>query len=193
MANTDKVTGARRDIFVGDIKENRPVSENLNNKIAGNVQFILERLVITETFLYPGFFNNETKFDLGAGGIIRVENQSLISHYTLALANSGTSGTTQFNIAVYNAAGAFINNMFSTAPSISGNNATRILIGKEGVDTLTPTNISFNTGGHSINHGTLALGISGVPLEAGYILVPFIVNNAEVAYNLAFNIKLKEQ
>lgn len=192
MANSDKVTGARRDIFIGDVKENRPVSENLNKKIAGNVQFILERLVVKEKFVYPGFFNNETKFDTAYGGIVRVENQSLISSYDLNLGNTGLSGTTQFNVAVYNSSGSFINNLFSVSPSISGNNGSYVLIGREGLTTATPTAIATNTAGHTINQGTLALGIDGAPLEPGYILVPLIENNAEVAWNLAFNFRLQE-
>lgn len=188
MANTDIVTGAKRDIYVGDIKENRPVSENLNNKIAGNVQFLLERLVIIEKFIINGYINNGS-LNVGVGGIVRVQNQADISNYTLAIRDTGSGGSNQFNIAVYNSSGSFINNLFSTAPSISGNSGVNVLIGKDNVDTVSPSNFSVNTGGHTINHGTLSL----TTLEAGYVLVPFMSSYSSNARNLAFSLKLKEQ
>lgn len=192
MANTDIVTGAKRNIFIGDIKENRPVSENLNNKIAGNIQYILERLSIKESFIYPGYFNNETPIDNGAGGIIRLDNSCKVKSYNLAIRSTGSSGTTQFNLAVYDSLGVFVNNLFSTAPSISGNNGVNVVIGREGLTTLSPSAFATNTGGHTIDQGTLSLGITSAELLAGYILVPFIVSNAEWAYNLTFNLRLEE-
>lgn len=192
MANSDLVTPARRDIYVGDIKENRPNSENVNNKLAGNINFILERLVIVEKFVVNGYFNNETSYDFGVGGISRVENQAVISSYNMAIRYTGVSSTNQFNVAVYNSSGAFVNNLFSTPIEISANAGLNVVIGKDGVDTNTPTNFQVNNAGHSINHGTLALGTTTVPISAGSILVPFIVNNGEKAFNLAFTMKLKE-
>lgn len=186
MASTDKVTGARRDIFVGDIEENRPNSENTNKKLAGNIQFMIDRLVLVEKFSIDGYFNANA-FDNGVGGIVRVQNNADISNYTMALYKSGSSGTSSFNCAVYDSAGAFVNNLFTTPPSISGSNGTNVVIGKDNVDD-TPSNFLTNTSGHSVNTGTLAL----TQLLAGYILVPFIVSNGNKAYNLSFSMKLKE-
>lgn len=192
MANSDLVTPARRDIYVGDIKENRPNSENVNDKLAGNINFLLERLVLIEKFVFNGFYNNETAYDVGVGGISRLENQAVISSYNMAIRYTGVSSTTQFNVAVYNSNGGFINNLFSTPIEISANGGNNVVIGKDGVDTNTPTNFQINNSGHSIDHGTLAVGTTTVPLEAGCFLVPFIVNNGNKAYNLAFSMKLKE-
>lgn len=191
MANSDLVTGARREIFVGDIKENRPNSENVNRKLAGNINFLLERLVIKEKTVVNGYVNNGGEDD-GVGGIIRIENVSIISTYDLAIRRSGNGGTTQFNYAVYNSAGGFVNNLFTTPPSMSGSNGTNVVVGREKLDTATPVAFATNNSGHSINNGTLALGTNVAPLLAGYILVPFIPTNASNAFNLTFNFKLKE-
>lgn len=191
MANTDKVTAAKRDMFVGDIKEQRPNSENVNAKLAGNIQFIIERLVNIDRIVIGGYFNANS-FDDGAGGYIRIDNDCEVSSYHLAVRNSGTSGTNALNFRVYDNAGGFVNNLFTTAPSISGNNGTDVVIGKTGVDTTTPSNFTTNGAGHTINHGTLALGISTARLLAGYILVPFVESNGVKALNINFTLKTKE-
>lgn len=189
MASTDLVTAARRDIFVGDIEENRPNSENVNRKVTGNINFILERMVIQEKFVFNGFFNAETAYDAGVGGITRIENDAKISHYMMSIMSAGSGGTNHMNVAIYDGAGASVGNLFSTAPAISGSNGFRTVVGKEGVDTLTPTNFQVNTAGHSINHGVLSF----TTLLSGWILVPYIIGAATVnAYNLAFSMKLKE-
>ena len=188
MASTDLVTAARRDIFVGDIEENRPNSENVNRKLAGNINFILERMVIQEKFVYNGFYNSDTSFDNGVGGISRIENDSVISHYYLSVRSSGSAGNTRFNIQVYNGSGSFVGNLFSTEVAISGDNGTNVVVGKEKLDTNSPANFSVNTGGHSINNGTLSI----TTLLSGYVLVPRIVEGPTSGYNLAFAMKLKE-
>lgn len=189
MASTDLVTAARRDIFVGDIEENRPNSENVNRKITGNINFILERMVIQEKFVFNGFFNPETAYDLGVGGITRIENDAKISHYMLGLMSAGSGGTNSMNVEIYDGAGAFVGYLFSTAPSVSGSGGNRIALGKEGVDTLTPSNYQVRTAGHSINHGTLSF----TTLLSGWVLIPFIASAASSnAYNLSFTMKLKE-
>ena len=52
MASTDKIIPARRDIYIGDVEQNRPNSEAVNQKLAGNINFLLDRTVIKERFYF---------------------------------------------------------------------------------------------------------------------------------------------
>lgn len=190
MASTDLVQPSKRLIYIGDVESNRPNSESINQKLAGGLNFALERLFFDEDFTVGGFFNSNT-YDDGAAGIRYIEKDCDISSYQLAIRKTGTANTSAFNIAVYDNTGAFVNNLFGTggnALSISGNNGTNVLIGKKGVDTVTPSNILINNAGHTVFNGNLNI----TSLLAGYMLVPFIVSNARDAYNLHFKMRLKE-
>jgi len=194
MASTDLVTPSRQQIFIGNVEANRPNSEAINQKLAGNINYILDRLVIDEDFTIGGYFNANS-FDDGSAGIRYVEKQSVVSMYSLALRNSGVSGTSNFNIAIYDSAGGFINNLFGSggnALSISGSNGTNVMAGKKDVDTVSPANIAINNGGHTLFYGNLNLGTNATPIPAGSILVPFIVSNASKALNLHFKMRMKE-
>lgn len=191
MASTDLVTPSKRLIYIGDVESNRPNSESINQKLAGGLNFALERLFFDENFVIGGYFN-PNDFDDGSAGIRYIENNCEVSAYQLALHKSGVTGTSAFNIAVYDQTGAFVNNLFGTggnALSISSGGGTNVVVGKKGVDTVTPSNVLINTGGHTIFTGNLNL----TTLLAGYMLVPFVVSNASKALNLNFKLRLKEQ
>ena len=191
MASTDLVIPSRRLIYIGDVESNRPNSESINQKLAGGLNFVLERLFYDEDITYNGFFNPNA-FDNGVGGIRYIEKDADVAHYTLALRRAGSGGTSSFNVAVYDDQGAFINNLFGSganALSISGNNGTNVLIGKKDVDTVSPSNILINNSGHTVYTGNLNL----TTLAAGSILVPYIVSNATNAHNLHFRLRLKEK
>ena len=190
MASTDLVIAANRPIYIGDVEANRPNSESINQKLAGGLNFVLERLYLDMKFNNPGFFNANT-YDNGYAGIDVIENDCDIARYTLAIRAAGSSGTSSFNVAVYDSAGAFVNNLFGSganALSVSGNSGTNVVIGKNGVNTGSPSNISTNTAGHTVFLGALNL----TTLLAGYVLVPYIVDNAVDAYNMNFNLRCKE-
>lgn len=194
MASTDKITPANREILIGDVESNRPNSESVNRKIGGSINFILERLALDMKFNMPGYFNANA-FDNGYAGIEVIESDCIISRYILSLYKSGTSGTSSFNIAVYDSSGSFVNNLFGSggnALSISGGNGTNVIVGKNGVDTATPTNFAVNTSGHTVYHGNLNLGTEISPLLAGYVLVPYIVSHGTKAYNMNFSLRCKE-
>jgi len=191
MASTDLVTPSKREILIGDVESNRPNSEAVNQKLGGGLNWIYEKLYFDENFVVGGFFNEESDHNEGSSGIRYIENDSKVSAYQLAIRKTGSSGTSAFNIAIYDQTGAFVNNLFGTggnAVSISGSNGTNVVIGKKGVDTVTPSNILINNGGHTVFNGTLNL----TTLLAGYVLVPFVVSNAVSAYNLDFKLRLKE-
>lgn len=194
MASTDKITPANREILIGDVEANRPNSESVNRKIGGSINFVLEKLYLDMKFNSPGFFNPNA-FDNGYAGIEVIESDCIVSRYILSLYKSGKSGTSSFNIAVYNSSGGFVNNLFGSggnALSISGSNGTNVIVGKNGVDTATPSNFAVNTAGHTVFHGNLNLGTEVSPLLAGYVLVPFIVSNGDEAYNMNFSLRCKE-
>jgi len=190
MASTDLITAARRDIYVGDIEENRPNSEAVNLKLAGNIAFLLDRVVIQERFNFPMYFNSATNFDNGLGGIAYITNDVEIEEYYMAIQYAGDSGTSIFNAAVYDSAGAFKNNLFGAATNgltLSGNGGSRIVVGKTKL-TSTPANIAVGTVGHTVQNGVLNL----TTLSAGDVVVPFIEGNANRARSLSFAMKLKE-
>ena len=60
----------------------------------------------------------------------------MVLTYILGLYKSGSSGTSSFNVAVYDNTGAFVNTLFGSggnALSISGSNGTNVIIGKNKV------------------------------------------------------------
>lgn len=194
MASTDKVVAANRPIFIGDVESNRPNSEAVNQKLAGNINFILDRLFFDVKFNIGGYFNANS-FDNGSPGIEIIQNDCIISRYFLSLRKTGSSGTNAFNVAVYDSAGGFVNNLLGSggaALSVSGSNGQDVIVGKNGLDTLTPSNILVNTSGHTVNNGTLNLGTEATPLLAGYVLVPFVVSNGASAINCNFSLRCKE-
>lgn len=194
MASTDLVTPANRPIFIGDVESNRPNSESVNQKLAGGLNFALERLYVDMKFNSPGFFN-ANDYDNGYAGIEVIENDCIISRYILSTYKTGSSGTNSFNIAVYDNTGAFVNNLFGSggnALSVSGSNGTTVVIGKNKVDTATPQNVTVNTAGHTTFLGGLNLGTEANPLLAGYVLVPYIIDNGLDAYNMNFSLRCKE-
>jgi len=194
MASTDKVISANRPIYIGDVEANRPNSESINQKIAGSLNFTLERLYLDMKFNNPGYFN-PNNYDNGYAGIEVIENDCIISRYILSTYKTGSSGTNSFNIAVYDNTGAFVNNLFGSggnALSMSGSNGTNVVIGKNKVDTATPENFTVNTSGHTTFLGALNIGTEASPLLAGYVLVPYIVSNGTDAYNMNFSLRCKE-
>jgi hypothetical protein len=186
MADNDIVTPARQIFYEGDISYKRAVSEAVMAKFASMSNFIESRIFYQEQFAVNGFFNSNS-YDDGVSGIRYIENLSQINQYYMSVRASGSSGTSAFNVAVYDNTGGFVNNLFSSPISISGSSGTNVLIGKKDVDG-TPSNFSVNAGGHTTNYGTLTM----TEFLSGYVLVPFIVSNGASAYNIFFNIKLKE-
>ncbi len=190
MASTDLVQAANRPIYIGDVESNRPNSESINQKLAGGLNFVLERLYLDMKFNFAGFFNSNN-YDNGYAGIEVIANDCEISRYYVALYNTGSSGTSSFNVAVYDNTGAFVNNLFGSggnALSVSGANGTNVIVGKNAVDTATPSNILINTAGHTVFTGNLNL----TTLLAGYVLVPYITSSATRALNANFLLRCKE-
>ena len=176
MASGDFITAANRKIRIGDVESNRPNSASVNEKIGGSLNFVIDRLFYDFKFNFPGFFNANA-YDDGYSGIEIIENDCIIDRYYMAIRSTGSSGTNSFNVAVYDSAGAFVNNLFGSggnALSVTGSNGTNVIVG------------------HTAFSGTLNLGTTVTPLLAGYVLVPYIVSNGVSALNLNFSTRIKE-
>lgn len=194
MASTDEITPASRKILIGDVEENRPNSSSVNKKTGGSINFLIDRLYMDIKFNMQGFFDANA-YDNGYAGIEVIENDCLVSSYILGLYKSGSSGTSSFNVAVYDNTGAFVNTLFGSggnALSISGSNGTNVVIGKNKVETNSPQNFTVNTAGHTVFLGGLNLGTVANPLLAGYVLVPYVVSNGNNAYNMNLRLRCKE-
>jgi hypothetical protein len=186
------VPSARRKVQIQDVEDNRPVSESVNRKIGGSINYLLDRVFISLNFTYSGWIGGNVLSE-GLGGIIYIERDSIVSGYYLSLRKTGSQDTTIFNCKVYDSTGAFVGNLFGSggnALSISGSSGTDVIVGKKEVDTITPTNVSVNTAGHTVFNGNV--NILDKTLLAGYYLVPFLEEAALDAYHLNFDLRLKE-
>jgi len=186
MALNDEVPASKAKILLGDVTQGRAVSEALMAKIGGVLNAINDAAYNDMSFKMNGYVANMTNnSDNGWDGIRRITADVNISEYYMSLAKTGSSSSCSINIAVYDETGAFVNNLFSSAISISGNNGDRVLIGR---DVEAVTTFAVNNAGHSINYGTLNL----TTLLKGYILQSNIGGGKNGAKNLNFNLKLKE-
>ena len=190
MAAGDFVTSARQKIRQGDVAQGRANSEAVQQKISGNINFILDRAFYEEKFVMNGFFT-AGNFDDGVGGIRRIMNDVEISSYYMSVFYTGNGGSNIFNCAIYDSAGAFVNNLFGSGANriiIGGQNKNRVVLGRDAIDTVSPTTFETNTTGVTIQYGNLNV----TTLLAGWILVPFVEGNGVNARNLVFNMRLKE-
>jgi len=187
MAATDIVTAAKQIFFQGDISYKRATSESIMTKLASALNYTQERIYIQDKIVFGGFFNPNS-FDNGSGGVIRVRRDSAINEYYMYIRSTGSSGTSSLNCAVYTSSGTLVGDLFSSGSlSISGNSGTNVIVGKQDVNG-TEAFIDFNTGGHTVDNGSLNI----TTLLEGYVLVPYIEDNAVSAYNMTFNLKLQE-
>lgn len=189
MASTDEIQPVIKPMLIGDVESNRPNSEAVNSKIGGNINALLRNAFFDIKFNFSGYISNNA-FDMGVGGIEVIENNCEITRYFLSLHRTGSSGTTDLNVAIYDSAGSFVTNLFGSganALSVTGSNGINTVIGKNGVDTATPTNILTNTAGHTVFTGTPNI----TTLLAGYVLIPFVNSGAVDALNANLSLRLK--
>lgn len=186
MAAGDFVISAKTKMREGDVGVNRPNSEAVNQKISGSINGLIDSSFYEIDEQRNGYFSNSQLF---RGAPIRIEKISDIIFYQLSLVDTGSSGSNVFNFAIYDDAGAFVNNLFGTGSNrclLSGNNGSNVLIGRN-IDAS--TTFATNTAGHTIQYGNLNL----TTLQAGYILVPFVESFSRSARSIRFRMKLREQ
>jgi hypothetical protein len=186
MAASDFIISSKSKLREGDLGANRPNSEAVNSKLAGSINGLIDSSFFDLDVNLPGYFSNSSIF---RSAPLRVPKICDITFYQMSLIYTGTSGSTTFNVAVYDDTGAFVNNLFGTGVErllISGNAGTNVLVGS---DVVNLTNFNVNTTGHTIQYGTLNL----TTLQAGYMLVPFVENFATGARSIKFNMRIREQ
>ena len=172
------LVGSKQVIFQEDVDFSSTNSEAIMTKLSKAALFSQDVTEVNLNFEYAGFFKNATV----ANGATRfvVTKRSEIKRYVLSLGSTGASGINALNIKVYDSAGNFVNDLFSTSaePSIlSPSNVNNSYVGYN-VDTA--SNIeSSNLGTATVNYGTLNL----TTLEEGYQLVGEVVSNASAALN----------
>lgn len=186
MAATDYIISAKSKIREGDVGVNRPNSEAVGGKEGGSINALIDSSFYPVDINFDGYFSNSKLFKQGP---IRIENISDIIFYQLSLVDTGSSGSNVINFAIYDSAGAFVNNLFGAGANrclIGGANGSNVLLGRN-VDKATTFNT--NTGGHTIQYGNLNV----TTLQAGWILIPFVESFSTSARSIRFNLRLREQ
>lgn len=179
MANTDIVTPAKETFYVGDISYKRANSEALMRKVGAAINYINDRFYHVRDFQMHGFFFANTynnylqKFHIP----YKVE----VRAWTMSVGHTVNTGSNSINFRVYDDTGAFISNLFGTAPVINQSGVTRATVGKDvdGVDIIQNTASGYNVGSLSITE-----------LEKNYSLVPFIVSNAVGSFTISVSLTM---
>jgi len=183
MALPSDIVAAAKQIFrVGDVSYRRSNSEALMFKLASALNFVSDRVLYNERTSFGGYFR-PTSIDQFSEKIY-IQRRSLISLYTMSVGHTDNAGSNSMNFAVYDANGAFLQNLFSTAPIINQTSLDQPLLGRDIDNATVIQQVTTNT-----TYGTLAL----TELQEGYTLVPFIVSNASDSIGLFFNLFLKPQ
>ena len=192
MADSDPVVSQRQIFYVGDINYRSALSEALLRKFASANNYVVDRVFFDIKFNFSGFFNANS-YDNGYGGIEVIEKDCIISRYIMSTHKTGSSGINSVNVAVYDNTGAFVTNVFgagASALSVSGSDGTNVVVGKSSLDTITPSEITINTAGHTFESGVVQ--VTDLTLLQGYMLVPFVVSNGSGAINSNLSLRLKE-
>jgi hypothetical protein len=177
------LTGEKVTIFQDDVDFNSPNSEAVQTKIAKAALFAQNVSEYTESLNYNGYFRSNSFSDEAERFV--VTKRSSIVRYIMHLGNSGSSTANALNAKIYDNTGAFVNNLFSTAPSIlSPSNRVNSYIGRNVAEATT---ISGNLSGATTNFGTLNV----TTLEEGWVIVGNIVSNAGTARDASLDLILQ--
>ena len=186
MASQDFIISAKNKLREGDTGNGRPNSEAVQGKIGGSINALIDSTILPIDCMWPGYYSSSNLFTLAP---IRIEKLTDIIYYRMSVAYSGTSSTNGINMAVYDDAGAFVNNLFGAggaAIRISGNSGNNVLLS---YDVVNSSGATTNAGGHTIQFGTLNL----TTLQPGYILVPSIEAFGSGARSIRFVMHMREQ
>lgn len=188
MAASDFIISAKVKLREGDVGNARPNSEAVNSKLGGSINALIDSNFFDETFVYSGYFN-ANNFDDGYAGITRIHTDSDIIQYFMGIYYTGSSGTNELNVKIYDDTGAFVGDLFGSGASgmrISGSNKNRVLIGR---DVENASVFNSNIAGSTIQYGDL----NYTTLLAGWVLVPIVVSNGVDALNATFKLRLRGQ
>ena len=188
MAISPFITPSSQQIRIKDVQAGKANSEAVNRKLGSSINYLIQRTFNEIQIRHDGYFSNS---DLYQSAPIRIPNIADVIYYSMSVVDSGNGGLdlNAFNVAVYDASGLFVNNLFGSGANqltISGDNGTNVIVGR---DVLNSTVFDVNTTGHTFQYGTLNL----TTLQAGYFLVPFVESFANSARSINFTLRIQEQ
>lgn len=185
MSEQNEVLPVVEKMLNGDILNNRPDSEAVMAKIAANINAFISNNTNTFTFSLVGVMRVNSITDI-IDGIVRLDSEYEVDSYYMSLEGAGSSGTTSFNIGVYDADNIFVGNLFSTNVQIGFGSNSGIVVGRI-VQTGSDILIEDNVGSHTYNVGVL----SGVALLNGYKLKAKIDSSGLNADTMRVDLKLR--
>ena len=188
MAISPFISPSSQQIRIKDVQSGKPVSEAVARKLGSSINYLIQRSFNEINLRYDGYFSNS---NLYKSAPIRIPNAADVTYYALSIGDTGNGGLdlNAFNFEVYDASGAFVNNLFGSGANqltISGNNGSDVIIGRDVTNALV---FDVNTAGHTFQYGNLNL----TTLQAGYYIVPFVESFATSARSLNFTLRLQEQ
>jgi hypothetical protein len=190
MDASDLVPSSKRLIRQGDVSFNRVNSESVQYKIAGGVNFLLERTFVNVNFSFngvvmPGIASN-------ANQVLRIQRASTLINYNVFLLQTGTINTDiVVNFNVFDSSGTLKGTIFGDSGAnrvlITGNgsNIQRLTFGR---DLQAGTNYTVNQGAATRQLGEVAINT----FEAGDVIIPIIVSGSRSALNLDFELRISE-
>lgn len=182
MAGTPLV-GEKVEIFIEDVDFNSPNSESAMSKVAKAALYAQDVTEYTRDHIFNGYFRATTHANNAESFVIT--KRSEITRYVMGIGTTGSSVANSLNAKIYDETGAFVNNLFNTAPSVlTPSSKSNSFIGR---DLSNVTTISGNLSGATTNFGTLNVTI----LEEGWVVVGTIVSNASNALNANLQITLQ--
>ena len=184
MADSDFVVSSKRKIREGEVAANKANSEAVNQVLAGNINSLIDGEYKVIEYFQPGYFSSSILYQAAP---IYIPITTEIIRYELSVLDSGSSGTSRINFAVYDDSFAFIDNIFSTGdePSITGANGTCLI----GTDLISLSDYKIQNVAHTTDNGTVSLST----LQGGYILIPRITSFSTSARSIRLKLYTREQ
>jgi hypothetical protein len=179
MANQDLVPASREYFRIGDISYKRSNTEALLRKVGAAINYINDRFYHVRDFsMYGFFFANSFNNYLQK---YHIPYKCEVIAWTMTVGHTVNTGNNSINFKVYDDTGAFIGNLFGTAPIVNQNAVTQATVGKDvdAVDIIQNTASGYNVGSLSIS-----------TLEKNYSMVPFIVSNAVGSFNISVSLSM---
>lgn len=122
MANTDPIESVRNEVLEGDVSTNRPVSEGILKKFGGQSNFINDYQTDIKEFKLNGNYQAATGLTFFDGIAAFFFNSEIVG-INFYNGQSGSSGTTEFDIRWVNTSGVDQGSIFSTTPKIDSTSA----------------------------------------------------------------------
>ena len=187
MADTDLVTPARSDFYVGDINYKTALSEALLRKVGASINFINNRIIDRYSINFGGFYRVQS-IAQNTFPSIYIKTASNISYYTVKIDNSGSVGDNRINFKVINELGAELGDLFSTPPKINGAGLVNAMVGYDVKNSTEIRKVITTTYDNGIIDPTYSGG-----MPTGYELKPYLVSSSANALNLTINLGLEAQ